>query len=158
MVQDAMDFVRSHPDALLRSCLAGHLTGSAWVVNRARTRALLLLHGKLNRWLNPGGHADGDPDLPGVGLREAREESGLTSVRLVSRAIYDFDRHWIPEHKGTPGHYHYDFRFLCEADDAEPLAISDESLQLAWIALREVPSLNSSESMRRLLAKTPRLG
>jgi len=154
MTAAGLAFIASHPDCLLRSCVPGHLTGSAWVMNRSRTKVLLILHRKLGRWLNPGGHADGDPNLPGVGLREALEESGLTGVRLVSRAVFDFDRHWIPDYKGIPGHYHYDFRFLCEADDAEPLRITEESDDLAWVDLAKVPTLNSEKSMQRLLAKS----
>jgi 8-oxo-dGTP pyrophosphatase MutT (NUDIX family) len=119
-----------------------------------RTRFLLTLHRKLGRWLNPGGHADGDSDLAAVGLREAQEESGLKSVRLLSRALFDFDRHWIPERKDVPGHFHYDFRFLCEADPLEPLQISEESVDLAWVSRAEVLALNPDESMRRLVSKS----
>jgi 8-oxo-dGTP pyrophosphatase MutT (NUDIX family) len=154
MAADAVAFIGLHPDCLLRSCAPGHLTGSAWVVNADHSRVLLTLHRKLGRWLNPGGHADGDPDLPSVGLREAREETGLAGVRLVSRALFDFDRHWIPERPGTPGHFHYDFRFLCEADDGEPLEISEESVDLAWVDRSRVLDLNPAESMRRLVLKS----
>jgi 8-oxo-dGTP pyrophosphatase MutT (NUDIX family) len=155
MTAGAIRFIADHPDCLQRSCAPGHLTGSAWVVNRGRTRVFLVLHRKLGRWLNPGGHADGDGDLAAVGLREAQEESGLASVRLLSTEIYDFDRHWIPDHKGTPGHHHYDFRFLCEADDEEPLRISEESLELAWVSPAEAVARTPEPSMRRLVGKTP---
>jgi 8-oxo-dGTP pyrophosphatase MutT (NUDIX family) len=154
MLDDAIGFIESHPDCLERSCLTGHLTGSAWVVNRARTHALLTLHRKLGRWLNPGGHADGDPDLPAVALREAQEESGLASVRLLRNELYDFDRHQIPEHKGIPAHWHYDFRFIVEADSAEPLVISEESNDLRWVEIGQVPGLNPAESVARLIRKT----
>lgn len=156
MADDAIAFIGGHPDCLLRSCLPGHLTGSAWVMNPAGTRVLLTLHRKLGRWLNPGGHADGDADLPAVGLREAREESGLPGVRLVSPALFDFDRHWIPERRDVPGHFHYDFRFLCEADDREPLQITEESTDLAWVDRSEVLKLNPAESIRRLVVKSAR--
>jgi 8-oxo-dGTP pyrophosphatase MutT (NUDIX family) len=154
MVDDAIAFIAAHPDCLLRSCLTGHLTGSSWIVNRARSRTLLLLHRKLNRWLNPGGHADGDPDLAAVALREAQEETGLASVRLLEPRLFDFDRHRIPEHRGAPEHWHYDFRLLLEADDAEPLAISEESNDLRWVELGRVPELNAAESVARLIRKT----
>ena len=142
MVDDAVVFIEAHPDCLLRSCLTGHVTGSSWIVNPARTHTLLTLHRKLGRWLNPGGPADGDPDPAAVALREAREETGLASVRLVRPALYDFDRHRIPERQGVPAHWHYDFRFLLEADADEPLAISEESTDLRWVALGDVPALN----------------
>ena len=154
MAEDALVFIESHPDCLVRGCLTGHLTGSAWIVNRARTHTLLTLHRKLGRWLNPGGHADGDPDLAAVALREAQEESGLASVRHLQAELYDFDRHRIPEHKGIPEHWHYDFRFIFEADSAEPLVISEESNDLRWVEIGEVPSLNPAESVARLIRKT----
>ncbi|HVW22719.1 MAG TPA: NUDIX hydrolase [Opitutaceae bacterium] len=153
MAADAAAFIEAHPDCLLRSCLQGHLTGSAWVRNAAGDRGLFVLHRKLGRWLNPGGHADGDPDVAAVALREAAEESGLRSVRLVSRRLLDFDRHWIPERREVPGHWHYDFRFLCEADEREPLAISEESTDLAWLEAAEVLRRNPEASLRRLAAK-----
>jgi 8-oxo-dGTP pyrophosphatase MutT (NUDIX family) len=157
MVTDGIAFLEAHPDAFLRSCLPGHFTGSAWIVNPDRTRTVLLLHRKLNRWLNPGGHADGDPDLLAVGRREAEEETGLRRLRVLTPTLFDFDRHWIPEHQGTPGHWHYDFRFALEADPAEPFLISAESNDLRWFDLGEVPAVHAGESMARLLRKTPAL-
>jgi 8-oxo-dGTP pyrophosphatase MutT (NUDIX family) len=147
-------FVEEHPDCLLRSCLSGHLTGSAWIVSPDRRRTLLTHHQKLDRWLQLGGHADGDPDLLAVAMREAREESGLTKLRAVSPAIFDVDRHWIPARKLEPGHWHHDLRFLIEADPAEPLKISEESKDLAWVELDRVGVLNPSESMVRMVRKS----
>ena len=154
MVADAIAFMEAHPDCFLRSCLAGHFTGSSWILNPARTHTVLTLHRKLEKWLNPGGHADGDPDLLAVALREAREESGLRSLRVPSRELFDFDRHWIPARPGTPGHWHYDFRFWLEADSTEAVRISSESRDLRWVELGQVPILNPGESMARLLRKT----
>jgi 8-oxo-dGTP pyrophosphatase MutT (NUDIX family) len=157
MVVDAVAFIGAHSDCLRRSCLPGHLTGSSWILDSARTRTVLTLHRKLDRWLNPGGHADGDPDLLAVALREAREESGLTGLRAPSGALFDFDRHWIPERPDVPGHWHYDFRFLLVADPAEPLRMTPESKDLRWVGLDAVPALNPSESIARMLRKTAAL-
>ncbi len=154
MVADALRFIRGEPHCFQRTCLPGHVTGSSWILDPSRTRTLLTLHRKLGRWLNPGGHADGDPDPRAVALREAQEETGLASVRIADPALFDFDRHWIPEHKGQPGHWHYDFRFRLEADPAEPLQISEESNDLRWADLTEVPGLNAAESVLRLIRKT----
>ena len=134
--------------------MPGHLTGSAWIVSPDRTRTLLTHHHKLDKWLQLGGHADGQSDLLAAALREAREESGLTRLRVISREIFDVDRHWIPPRKTDPGHYHYDLRFLLEADPAEPLAISSESKDLAWVELERVAVLNPEESMARMVRKT----
>ena len=154
ITQDTIRFVEAHSDCLLRSCAPGHLTGSAWVVTPDRSRTLLTHHLKLDKWLQLGGHADGDGDLLAVALREAREESGLSRVRAVSSEIFDLDRHWIPARKTDPGHYHYDLRFLIEADPAEALVISNESKDLAWVELERVSALNSEESIARMVRKT----
>ena len=154
MTVETMLFVETHADCLLRTCAPGHLTGSAWIVNASRTRALLTHHHKLDKWLQLGGHADGDGDLLAVALREAREESGLANVRAVTAEIFDVDRHWIPARKTEPAHWHYDLRFMIEADPAEPLVISNESKALAWVEVARVTALNPEESMARMVRKT----
>ncbi len=147
-------FVEAHTDCLHRSCAPGHLTGSAWVVSPDRSRVLLTHHRKLDKWLQLGGHADGDGDLLAVAQREAMEESGLEEVRALAPAIFDLDRHWIPPRKSDPGHFHYDLRFVFAADPLAPLKISHESKDLAWIELDRVTTLNPEESMARMVRKT----
>lgn len=147
-------FVEKRADCLLRSCREGHLTASAWVVDVARRRTLLTHHRKLDRWLQLGGHVDGDPDLAAAALREAREESGLTTLRLVTRDIFDVDRHEIPARGAEPTHWHYDVRFLFEADPDEPLQVTNESKALAWVELGRVADLNPSESLQRMVRKS----
>jgi 8-oxo-dGTP pyrophosphatase MutT (NUDIX family) len=154
MCADMLRFAEEREDCLLRSCVPGHLTGSAWIVDASRTRTLLTHHRKLDKWLQLGGHADGETDLLGVALREAREESGLTRLRPVSPAVFDVDRHWIPPRKSDPGHYHYDLRFMIEADPAEPVVVSNESKDLAWVDVSRVTDLNPEESMARMVRKT----
>ncbi|HEY5228121.1 MAG TPA: NUDIX hydrolase [Opitutaceae bacterium] len=154
-VAQTLQFAESHPDFLLRSCLEGHLTGSAWVVSADRRQTLLTHHRKLGKWLQLGGHADGDPDLLAVALREAREESGLTRIAAVSRSLFDVDRHLIPARGSEPAHWHHDLRFMIEADPSELLVISSESKDLAWVDVAAVTSLNPEESMARMVRKTP---
>ncbi|MEO5625119.1 MAG: NUDIX hydrolase [Dokdonella sp.] len=120
-----------HADAASRQRLTGHLTGSAWLVSADGQRALLTHHRKLDRWLQPGGHADGDPDLARVALREAEEESGLHDLEVES-AIFDIDRHRIPAHGDEPEHWHYDVRYVVRATASEQFEVSDESHALAW--------------------------
>lgn len=144
-------------DAFLRSRLEGHFTASAWIVNRKRTHTLLTLHRKLNRWLQLGGHADGDENLARVALKEASEESGLQTLDLVEASIFDLDKHIIPERKGVPQHHHYDVRFLIQADIQEPLVLSNESISLAWITFDSVQDLiGYNPSILRMLEKTSR--
>jgi 8-oxo-dGTP pyrophosphatase MutT (NUDIX family) len=154
MTLDTIRFVETHDDCLLRSCVPGHLTGSAWIVSPDRRRTLVTHHRKLDKWLQLGGHADGEGDLLAVALREAREESGLRDVRIISPEIFDVDRHLIPARKSDPDHYHYDLRFLVEADPTQPLAISDESHDLAWVPIEQIVALNPEESMARMVRKT----
>lgn len=156
MLAATIAFVEAQPDCLLRTCVPGHLTGSAWIVDALRSRTLLTHHRKLGKWLQLGGHADGDPDLAAVALREAQEESGLYRLALCSKGIFDLDRHLIPARKGEAAHFHYDLRFLVEADAAEPLVVSHESKELAWVELVDVGALNSEESMLRMVRKTSR--
>jgi 8-oxo-dGTP pyrophosphatase MutT (NUDIX family) len=133
-------------DPFIRERLAGHFTASAWLVDAAGERLLMTHHRKLGRWLQLGGHADGDRDLGLVALREAEEESGLTDLE-VSPEIFDLDRHWIPERGDVPGHWHYDVRYVVRATGSEDFVVSDESHALAWrgiAGLLDDPDLDPS--------------
>lgn len=141
-------------DPYVRDRLAGHFTASAWLVDRSGARLLLTHHRKLGRWLQLGGHADGDRDLAQVALKEAQEESGLAGLRLADSELFDLDRHWIPERGAVPGHWHYDARYVVLAGDHEDFVVSEESLALAWRPVAELPDdPGVDESMRRMAAK-----
>ena len=116
-----MAFVEQNEMCFERSLDIGHITGSAWVLDFHRTHTLLTHHAKLDKWLQLGGHSDGDPDTLEVALREVREESGLVEVRPISEAIFDVDAHLIPARGAEPEHIHYDIRFLAEADREAPI-------------------------------------
>ena len=140
-----------------RATATGHVTASAWIVDPERTHAVLLHHRKLDRWLQPGGHVDGDRDVRRSALREAREESGLRSLRAIADEIYDIDVHRIPGRPDEPEHDHYDVRFALEADPREPLRGNAESHDVRWIALVDLERYAIDESVRRLAAKTAAL-
>lgn len=136
-------------DPFSRERLAGHFTGSAWVVSADGRRTLLTHHAKLDRWLQPGGHADGDPDLAAVALREAQEETGLPELWLEDGRIFDLDRHWIPARGEVPGHWHYDVRYVVRSGPDEGYVVSAESHDLAWREIAEIAGWED-ESLRRM--------
>lgn len=148
------EFLDSDEDVFLRSHVAGHFTGSAWVVSADGQRVLLTHHRKLDRWLQPGGHADGDADLARVALREAGEETGVPGLRLDSEDIFDLDRHLIPARKADPDHWHYDVRYVVRCGTDEAFVVSEESHALAWRGIADVaidPAVDAS--VRRMAAK-----
>lgn len=146
-----------HPDAFQRTHLPGHITGSAFIVSGDFRQTLLVHHAKLNRWLQPGGHADGDTNVIGVALREAEEETGITRLELLSPTIYDLDIHPIPARKDFPAHDHYDIRYLIKASTLDIITVSEESHDVRWVDLAELERYNTEPSLLRLREKLPLL-
>lgn len=144
----------AEPDApFTRDRRAGHFTASAWLVDASGTKVLLTHHRKLRRWLQLGGHADGDTDLAQVALREASEESGMTGL-VVETEVFDLDRHWIPERGDERGHWHYDVRHVVRTGRDEAFVVGEESLDLAWREIVAIAADDASdESLRRMAAK-----
>ncbi len=151
--QRTLAFVREHPDCFERSLTIGHITGADWLLDVTGTRVLLTHHKKLGKWLQLGGHADGNPDVLDVALTEAREESGLDNIVPLSPAIFDVDVHRIPATGDVPEHDHYDIRFLLQASEGAAFRVSDESFNLAWVPLRAVPDLVVDPSVLRMNEK-----
>ena len=152
-----LDFLLDHPDAADRSCLEGHLTGSALVVDADRSRTLLMLHRKLGRWFQPGGHADGDTNLAAVARREAGEETGIDGLQVVLPAI-DVDVHTV-EPPGAVPHLHLDTRFLVLAPPGAVEQANEESLALRWVDEADLDALDPpvDDSTRRLVTRGLRL-
>lgn len=145
-------FLDEHPGALHRSCLDGHLTASALVVDATGRHALLMHHRKLDKWLQMGGHADGDSDLAAVAAKEAFEESGIAGLVLANGgAPVDLDVHEVrPPHE--PPHLHLDVRFVAIAP-AECVATgNDESHEVRWVDLDELARTHDEPGMQRLAA------
>jgi 8-oxo-dGTP pyrophosphatase MutT (NUDIX family) len=157
MLAQLRAFVAGTAACFERTWPAGHVTGSAWIVDRAGHFVLLTHHRKLGRWLQPGGHADGDPDVRAVALREALEESGLRSLAPATSDIFDLDVHAIPARGSEPEHLHYDVRFAFFGDPSEAPVASAESHAVAWVPLADVEHFDIDDSVRRLVAKTARL-
>jgi 8-oxo-dGTP pyrophosphatase MutT (NUDIX family) len=142
--------VGSH--AFERSNLAGHFTGSAWVVSADGQRTLLMHHRKLDRWLQPGGHADGDTHLARVALREACEETGVVGLRSEG-GIFDIDRHLIPARGTEPAHWHHDVRYVVRAGADERFVLNGESRALVWRPIVDVAADETLESSLRRMAR-----
>ncbi len=162
LVRRFVAFVDAHDDCLLRSCRPGHITASAWILSADGHSALLTHHKKLGRWLQLGGHVDGEPQIENAALREAQEESGMQDFDFVTWSglglePLDLDVHTIPAHRLEPQHEHWDVRFLLRARPGQELVVSAESNRLQWFPLDALPT--TEESVLRLGRKaTMRLG
>ena len=142
-----LDFLQKNPDACLRANLIAHMTASAWVVNPARDRVLMVYHKIYDSWSWTGGHADGDEDLARVALKEVREETGVKSARLVSDEIYSLEVLTVDGHEKrgayVPSHLHLNVTYLIEADEHDPLTVCEaENSGVQWFTLEG--ALNAS--------------
>jgi 8-oxo-dGTP pyrophosphatase MutT (NUDIX family) len=145
-----LELIARHPTgAHRRTTLEGHLTASALIVDEDVSRALLTHHRKLGKWLQLGGHCDGDANLAHVALRECLEESGIEELRICPTPI-DLDIHTIPARPGEPEHLHYDARFVVVAPRGAHFAVSEESHALEWIAPADLGRYTTDDSVRRL--------
>lgn len=153
--------VEREPRCFLRDCFPGHVTASAWIVSRESRAVLLTHHRKLDRWLQLGGHTDGQSDVLGSAMREAREESGLSELVAIpngpSPRILDVDVHDIPARPDEPAHQHHDIRFLLEASERAPLERQKaESKALRWFPAVDLEARLSEESLARMARKAAR--
>lgn len=138
-----LKFLAADSDFSRRDNLIAHLTASAWVVNPERDKVLMAYHNLYNSWAWLGGHADGNYDLAAVAIKEAREESGLTEVMLVSNDILSLEILTVNGHekKGNyvPSHLHLNCTYLLEADPNAPIRIKeDENSQVGWIDFDDI--------------------
>ena len=131
-------FLREHPDAMSRSCWAGHLTSSALVMDADRTRVLLTLHPKVGRWLQLGGHNEvDDSSMQAAARREAIEESGIADVTVAAVPLR-LDRHPVP--CGGQFSEHLDVQYLALVPTDAVAVMSEESDDLQWFAVNALPS------------------
>jgi len=156
-IQDFLDYLDREGDVFGKINPRGHVTASAWIISPELDRALLVHHRSLDLWLQMGGHTEEGEDLITGAKREVEEESGLSEVNLLMEDIFDVDVHFIPANDKTPGHYHYDVRYVFQADPEETLIISEESKALEWVDLDQVMTYNPSPSVTRMVVKTQAL-
>lgn len=132
-----------------RATAPGHLTGSTLVIDHQLSKVVVLLHRKLRRWLQPGGHADGDTNLATVALREASEETGLAGLRVLLPAV-DLDVHAVDHGDQLGEHLHLDLRFVVLAPPGAELLGNHESLDLRWVTLAELEVIADEDGIIRL--------
>jgi 8-oxo-dGTP pyrophosphatase MutT (NUDIX family) len=153
MQAEMLTFLDDHVDCLLRTQLLGHFTASAWVLDLSTESVLLIHHRKLNRWLQPGGHADGEADLLAVAQREVQEETGL-ETNALSNEIFDVDIHEIPERGTEPAHLHLDVRYLLVPAAGAILTLNEEVSASQWIPLTKVAEQVQERSILRMVEKS----
>lgn len=147
---DYLAHLAGHPDAMWRSCHPDHLTASAILISDDLNRVALTLHRKLGRWLQFGGHCeDGDRSLAAAAARETREESGLDDIQLDPVPVL-LSRHAVPCGPIRPAH-HLDVQFVATAQVDAVLSVSDESADVRWFEVDELPA-DSDDSVRELTA------
>jgi len=150
--------ILDHANCFDRDCLPGHITASAWIVSREHRSVLLTHHRKLDRWLQLGGHTDGEADVLAAAIREAEEESGLRDFRPLpldaGPRILDVDVHVIPAHGREPAHEHHDIRFMLEVSEAQTIQHQEaESHSVQWFPAGGIESRFEEESLARMASK-----
>ena len=154
-----LGFLAEKEDAFDRENLLAHMTASAWVVNRERTKVLMVYHRIYDSWSWTGGHADGETDLLAVAVREVKEETGIRKVVPVSEEIFSLETLTVDGHekrgKYVPSHLHLNLTYLLEADETEPLTIcEDENRGVAWFSLDDALKASTEPwFVKRIYAK-----
>ncbi len=150
-------FMERNPDALLRTNLNGHFATSAWVVNKDRTKVLMIYHNIYNSWSWAGGHADGESNLMAVARREIEEETGLAELKPLCDGIFAINVLCVEPHikKGQhiAAHLHLDVEYLFEADDTLPLRVKpDENSAVGWVNITDIDTAVTEEKMKPIYA------
>lgn len=153
-----LGYIDTFDDVLSRDNEVVNFVSSAWVMNKSRDKILMVNHDIYNSFMFTGGHAEGDPDLLNVALRETKEETLSQSVKPISPNIYMLDIFPVPEHirkgKVVKPHYHLNTTFLFEADESEKLVPQEgENTEVRWIPINDALDYVSKEGMRRMIQK-----
>ena len=152
-----LEFVNSFDDVLTRKNIFGHFSSSAFVVNKERTKMLVVYHIINDGWIYPGGHADGENDLLSVAVREVEEETGL-KTKVLDNSIFGLQslpvRGHIKRGKYVSAHLHFDVIYLMEADDTIPLIYrEDESKGVKWVSFEKASDETMCDFIRPIHKK-----
>ena len=150
---EMLNFLEKNTNCFERSSLEGHFTASAFLLNKAKDQALLMHHKKLDKWMQLGGHCDGDSDVLQVAIKEAQEESGIKAIEPLSFEIFDIDIHKIPERGDVKEHLHYDVRFILRVISDESFVGNQESYALKWFSKNSANVFTNNRSVLRLFEK-----
>ena len=147
-----LKYINTFDDVLTRNNEFGHFTASAWVVNKDRTKVLMIYHNIYNSWAWTGGHADGEEDLLGVAVREVKEETGVKNVVPLSNDIFSLEIATVNGHvkrgKYVASHVHLNLTYLLEVDETESLMIKeDENSGVKWINFEDVEKMSTEKWM-----------
>ena len=153
-----LEYIHTFKDVLTRENRMCHFTASNWIINKERTKVLMIYHNIYKSWAWTGGHADGDSNLLHVALKEAEEETGLKNLKLLSNGIYGIQIVTVDSHvkrgKFVPSHLHLDCCFLLEADEEEMLRIKeDENSGVQWIDIDKAVEVTREEKMKPIYIK-----
>lgn len=151
--QRIINFINNHKNCFERSLQNGHITASGWLLNKDQTKSLLMHHAKLDLWVQPGGHCDGESDVLTVAIKECQEESGINNIKPISFEIFDIDVHAVPARQNEPKHDHYDIRFLLKVTSDEDIIPNKESKELRWISKNPLELPTQEQSILRMFKK-----
>ena len=156
--EQMLKYIDTFTDVLTRENTKCHFTASNWIVNKERTKVIMIYHNIYKSWAWTGGHADGDSNLLNVALKEAKEETGLENLKVISDGIYSLEILTVSSHikrgKFVPAHLHLDCCFLSEADENEQLRIKeDENSGVKWVDISEVENISNEEEMKPVYRK-----
>lgn len=137
-----LGWISNNENAFSRENTVAHITASAWVVNKDRSKVLMVYHNIYNSWSWMGGHADGETDLLSVAIWEVKEEAGISNVRPVSEEIFSLESLTVDGHvkKGNyvSSHLHLNITYLLEADSEEQVSVkADENSGVMWFSLED---------------------
>lgn len=153
-----LKYLATFDNLLTRENEFAHFTASAWVVNKERTKVLMIYHNIYQSWAWTGGHADGEENLQKVALREVEEETGLQNLELMDDAIYSLEILTVNGHvkrgKYVSSHLHLNLTFLIEADEQEATKIKqDENSGVKWVSIEEATKVTNEVQMMPIYEK-----